>query len=347
MSLRYVVAGLLLMAVPARAQPSGPPGPPAVGVAQAKLTEVTETSQFVGRIEAINRVALVARVTGFLEKQFFHGGEEVHQGELLYRIEQGPFQAALAQQQATVAQANALLQNNTQTLGRAQALLSGPAGQQSLVDSAVAQQRSQAAQLAAAEAQLKIAQINLAYTEITAPIDGDISRTAVTEGNVVGPGTGTLAMLVSQDPMYVTFPVSVRAAIELRDRYEGKGGFAAVVIRVQLPDGKMYDQPGHLNYVDPSVAPNTDTLLLRGTVANPIRPGMTAAGGTGSRDLADGEFVTVLLEGVQPVQMLGIPREAVLSDQQASKGATFGWWGRGTRWSSGGCSSGRARRLWR
>ncbi len=315
---RYLGALLLFCATPAWAQLGGPAGPPAVGVEQVKRTEVTETSQFVGRIEAINRVALIARVTGYLDKQFFRGGEEVKQGELLYQIEQAPFQAVLAQQQATVAQANALLQNNTQTLTRAQSLLHGPAGQQSVVDSAVAQQRSQAAQLASAEAQMRAAQINLGYTQITAPVDGKISRTAVTPGNVVGPGTGTLAVIVSQDPMYVTFPVSVRAAIELRDRYAGKGGFAGVVIRLQLPDGKVYDKVGHLNYVDPSVAPNTDTLLLRGTIANPQQPGLGQPGQNGSRELTDGEFVTVLLEGAQPVQLLGIPRQAVLSDQQGS-----------------------------
>jgi membrane fusion protein (multidrug efflux system) len=308
----------LLAAAPltALAQP-GPGGPPAVGVVKAEPTEVTETSQFVGRIEAVRRVNLIARVTGFLEKRYFEEGSEVHAGDLLYRIEQPPFQAQVAQQQANVAQANALLLNNTQTLQRQQALANTPAGQQSLVDSAVAQQRSAAAQLAAAQAQLKVAQINLDYTDIKAPIDGKISRTAVNEGNVVGPSTGTLATIVSQDPMYVTFPISVRAAIDLRDRYADKGGFNAVVIKLQLPDGTLYAQPGHLDYVDPTIATNTDTLLLRGEIPNPLLPG-AKPGAPGDRALTDGEFVTVLLEGVQPVSALAIPRAAVLSDQQGS-----------------------------
>lgn len=313
---RLSVLLLVLLAGPAAAQPGpGMGGPPAVGVVKAKPTAITETSQFVGRIEAERRVNLVARVTGFLEQRYFKAGSEVHKGQLLYRIEQAPYQAQVAQQQAAVAQNNAVLQNNNQTLARAQALIHTPAGQQSLVDSAIAQQRSSAAQLAAAQAQLKVAQINLAYTEIRAPIDGIITRTAINVGNVVGPTSGTLATIVSQDPMYVVFPISVRAALDLRDRYARKGGFKAVIIKLRLPDGSLYDQAGHLDYVNPTVAQNTDTLLLRGTIPNPVRPGSTP-GQPGGRDLADGEFVTVLLQGVQPVQALAIPRAAILSDQQ-------------------------------
>ena len=316
MSPRFAIIALLLTAAPALAQP-GPGGPPAVGVVQAKETAIIESNEFVGRIEAEKRVNLVARVVGFLDKRDFTEGAEVHEGDLLYVIEQAQYQAQVAQQQAAVASANALLVNNTQTLERAQALIHTPAGQQSLVDSGLAQQRSAAAQLASAQAQLRLAQINLDYTQIKAPIDGKISRTAVNVGNVVGPTTGTLATIVSQDPMYVVFPISVRIAIDLRDRYASKGGFSALVIKLRLPNGDSYDQEGHLDYADPTVAQGTDTILLRGAIANPVRAG-SKPGTVGDRDLADGEFVTVLLQGVQPVQALAIPRAAVLSDQQGS-----------------------------
>lgn len=318
MPLRFALLALLLAAAPAFAQPGpGAGGPPAVGVVQAKQTAITETSEFVGRIEAVKRVNLVARVTGFLEKRTFDEGAEVHEGDVLYTIEQPPFQAQVAQQQAAVAQANALLQNNTLTLERAQTLLNTPAGQRSRVDDALAQQRSAAAQLAAAQAQLRLAQISLDYTEIKAPIDGKISRTTVNVGNVVSPSTGPLATIVSQDPMYVLFPISVRSAVELRDRYADKGGFKAVVIRLRLLSGKLYGPEGHLDYADPSVAQSTDTILLRGLIPNPLLPGMEP-GQPGNRQLADGQFVTVLLQGVEPVQALAIPRQAVLSDQQGS-----------------------------
>ncbi len=307
---------LAAFAVPALAQP-GPAGPPAVGVAQAQKRPVIEISEFVGRIQAVSRVDLVARVTAFIQERHFTEGAEVHTGDLLYRLERAPFEAQVAQQAAAVATATAVLAGGNLVLGRAEALLNGPAGQRSLVDDARATQRSQAAQLIGAQAQLRLAQVNLDYTEIKAPIDGKISRTTVTEGNVVSPSSGTLATIVSQDPMYVLFPISVRAALDLRDRYADKGGFSAVTIKVTLPNAEVYDQAGQLDYVDPTVAPNTDTLTLRGRMPNPVRPG-SKAGQPGDRELSDGMFVTVKLEGVQPVEQIAVPRVSVLSDQQGS-----------------------------
>jgi len=87
------------------------------------------------------------------------------------------------------------------------------------------------------------------------------------------------------------------------------------VIKLRLPTGEIYGQDGKLDYVSPTVAENTDTVTLRGVVPNPVLPGLKA-GEPGSRELTDGEFVTVLLEGVQPITVLAIPRAAVLSDQQ-------------------------------
>ena len=295
------------------AQP-GPQGPPAVGTAVVATRPIIETSEFIGRVQAIGRVELVARVTAFLVKRDFTEGAEVKAGDSLYELERPPFEATVATQAANVAQAEAQLQGNQLTLGRAEALLNTPAGQRSRVEDAQSQQRSQAAQLAAAQAQLRLAQVNLSYTEIKAPIDGKISRTTVTVGNVVGPNSGTLATIVSQDPMYVLFPVSVRAAIDLRDRYAEKG-FGAVAIKLKLPNGVTYDQVGKLDYVDPTVAPNTDTLTFRARIPNPFRKGF-AAGDPGNRELSDGQFVTVLLQGVEPIQALAIPRVAILSDQQ-------------------------------
>jgi membrane fusion protein, multidrug efflux system len=307
----------LLLGLPlagAKAQPA-PGGPPAVGVVRAEPQQITQTNEFIGRIQAIGRVALVARVTAFLEKRDFVEGSEVKQGDLLYLLEQPPFQAQVDYNKANVAQLEAQHRNAELTLERAQYLLKTVAGQQSNVDAALAQERSLAAQIAAAQAQLQTAQINLGYTEIRAPIAGRISSTAVTEGNVVSPTSGTLATLVSQDPMYVVFPIALRTGLELRDRYAPKGGFSAVLIRLRLPNGKIYAQVGHLDYVSPTVAENTDTVTVRGVISNSMLRGIKA-GDPGSRELTDGEFVTVLLEGVQPVSVLGIPRAAVLSDQQ-------------------------------
>jgi membrane fusion protein, multidrug efflux system len=292
-----------------------PGGAPAVGVIRAERQQITQSDEFIARVQAVSRVALVARVTGFLEKRLFVEGAEVRKGDLLYQLEQPPFRALVDAGKATVDQLEAQHRNAAQTLERAEQLLRTQAGPQSNVDTALAAERALAAQVAGAKAQLQTAEINLGYTEIRAPIDGMISSTAVTEGNVVSPTTGALATLVSQDPMYVIFPISARTGLDLRDRYAKTGGFGAVVIKLRLPDGRIYGESGKADYVSPTVSENTDTLIVRGVIPNPVFPGMTA-GQPGSRELVDGEFVTVLLEGVEPITVLAIPRAAVLSDQQ-------------------------------
>jgi membrane fusion protein (multidrug efflux system) len=303
-----LAVGAFGMVATAQAQ-QGQAGPPAVGVLEATKRPITETNEFLGRIEAINRVAVVARVTAFLDKRLFVEGTEIKTGDLLYHLERGPFEADLKSKQAQVAQLQATLVNARLTTDRARTLLGGPAGQQSTYDSALANQQSLEAQIQAAQAQVDLSQINLDYTEIHSPIDGRIGRTAVTEGNVVTPNSGTLTTIVSQDPMYVTFPISLREGLLLRDRYATRGGFKAVVIRIRLTDGRVYDQVGQLNFVNNTIDQGTDTILLRGTIPNPQITG-------GVRELTDNEFVSVLLESVQPVEVLAIPRSAVLSDQQ-------------------------------
>ncbi len=321
-SLLTTAAIALSLNTTAQAQPA-PSGPPAVGVIDATTRPIVETSEFLGRVEATNRVDIVARVTAFMDKRVFREGAEVKTGDLLYQLERGPFEADLATKQAQVAQLQATLENAKLTTERARTLLGGPAGMQSSYDAAIANQRSLEAQVLAAQAQVKFSQINLDYTEIRSPIDGMIGRTAVTDGNVVSPSSGVLTTIVSQDPMYVTFPVPVRQALELRERYVTKGGFNAVVIKVRLPNGRIYGQAGKLNFANNTIAQSTDTLTVRGVIPNPTLHDPSTTGGP-VRELTDGEFVTVMLEGVQPVEVLAIPRAAVLSDQQGDYVFTVG-----------------------
>jgi membrane fusion protein (multidrug efflux system) len=263
----------------------------------------------------MNRVDIVARVTAFLDEVRFKDGAEVEKGDILYRLERGPFEADLDAKKAVAEQMAAQLQNASAALGRAQMLLERQAGTPATADTALATERSFAAQLLGANASVKQSQINLGYTEIAAPIDGKIGRTAITPGNVVNPGSGVLTTIVGQDPMYVVFPISVRTSLQLRERYADKGGFDAVVIRLKLPDGRSYDQTGKLDFVDNTIQMGTDTLTVRGIIPNPIlAPGQGSDGRT--RELSDNEFVSVFLEGVEPIQVLAVPRSAVLSDQQ-------------------------------
>jgi membrane fusion protein (multidrug efflux system) len=274
--------------------------PPVVGIITAATQPVYAQTTYTGRIQSPEIVQIQARVTGYLESQNFTDGQAVHQGDLLYVIEQPPYQAAVDQAQAAVAQAQAQARNAELTLARAQALLHTDVGQQSMVDAAEATALSDEAAIQSAEAQLKTAQINLAYTEIHAPISGVMSATTVTPGNVVSPGSGTLATLVSEDPMYVTFELPTADA--LADRATA----AQLQVQLQLPDGSTYAQPGHIDFINNQITPSTDTLTWRATLPNP------------DHALTDGEFVTVTLRAAQPQTQLVLPLAAIITDQLGS-----------------------------
>lgn len=305
-----IACGLLaLLTPPALAQVPGG-GPPAVGVVVVEPQEIRETSEFNGRVEATDRVNVVARVAAFLEEQLFREGADVKKGDLLFRLERPPYEADVEAKQAAVAQAQAQLDNANLSFERADQLRKSGSGSQSALDNAEAAQRTAAAQLRSAQAALRASQISLGYTEIRSPIEGRIGRASVTVGNVVSSSSGTLATVVSQDPMYVTFPVPTRKLIELQQKHATDGGAEkALRIRLRLPDGRIYGQTGTLDFVDVSVASATDSITLRGTIPNPVGP-------DGHRELFNDEFVRVVLESATPQQVLAIPRAAVMTDQQ-------------------------------
>ena len=300
----------------ALAQPM-PSGPPPVGVVTVERRPMTESYEFNGRIQPINSVNIVARVVAWLDKQLFVEGTDVKKGDLLYTLEKPPFQAAVDRQKAAVAQAEAQLKNADIELWRAQQLVERSAGTQQRVDTAEANQRVAAAQLKAAHAQLETAQIDLDYTDIYSPIDGRIGRTSVTIGNVVSPSSGTLTTVISQDPIYAVFPIPTRRAIELRERYADKGGFDAVKNRLRLPDGRIYDQTGKLDFTDNKISESTDSLNVRAVIPNPVLA-TAEAGGVRLRELVADEFVTVLVDSVDPRQVIAVPRAAILADQQGN-----------------------------
>ena len=276
---------------------------------------MTDSYEFNGRIQAMDSVTISARLVAFLDKRLFTEGADVKKGDLLYTLEKAPFQAAVDVQKAAVAQAEAQLENDNTDLWRKQQLIKTFAVSQQALDNALAAQRVAAAQLKAAQAQLETAQINLDYTEIRSPIDGRIGRTSVTIGNVVGPTSGTLITIVSQDPMYVVFSVPTRRALELREQYADKGGFDAIKVRIRLPDGRVYSETGKLDFANNKIAQDTDTLLFRAIIPNPVLPSQTA-GGVALRELSADEFVTAMVESVDPRQVVAVPRAAILADQQ-------------------------------
>src|SRR5690348_10334069 len=197
-----------------QAQPAGQATP--VGTVLAEKRNVTQATTFVGRVQAKDRVEVRARVTGYLDEVQFKEGDVIAVGAPLYRIEPGPFEAAVQQAQGEVLRAQGQLTNATLQRQRSDELVKTGAQSVAVRDERVAAEQTAQGNLASAQAALQNAKINLGYTEITSPIAGRVGRSAVTKGNVVGPDSGTLTTIVSVDPMYVLFPVSQREFLELQ-----------------------------------------------------------------------------------------------------------------------------------
>jgi membrane fusion protein (multidrug efflux system) len=154
-----------------------------------------------------------------------------------------------------------------------------------------------------AEANLRTAKINLGYTEMASPITGRAGKTNITRGNVVDPQSGSLTMIVSQDPMYVTFPVSQREFLRAQQT-EHKEDITGIKVQLRFADGSTYKQPGQINFVDVSVDRSTDTISVRATFPNP------------DSALVDGQLVRVGLESAKAEEKIVIPQAALIADQQ-------------------------------
>ena len=230
----------------------GEPAAVAVGTVYAERKPIARTADFVGRIEAINRVEIRARVKGYLEAVLFKEGDLVKEGQPLYRIEKGLFEAAVEQESGALERAKAALTLAELQRKRAEDLLAKASGTVVARDQAVAEVDQAKGAVMTAEANLRTAQINLGYTDITAPITGKIGRTSLTKGNVVGPESGPLATIVSQDPMYVTFPVSQREFLKAQEE-KGERDPKSIKVRIRFSDGSVYDQLGVVNFIDVTV----------------------------------------------------------------------------------------------
>jgi membrane fusion protein (multidrug efflux system) len=299
-----LLAPLLAACDEKKAAEAPPPPAPAVGVASAAIKGVAQAYNFVGRIKAVNTVQLRARVEGFLEKVLFREGDDVQTGQLLYQIEKAQLQAQVDQAQANVAAAEATELNAQLQYNRSLELVRNQNVSQATVDQNRANLDSAKATVLQNQAVLTQAQVNLSYTDIKAPIDGRIGLTAYTEGNLVNPASGVLATIVSQDPIYVVFPVSERQLEEIREaRRQENGSLTKIEILVRLPSGKEYQHPGVWNYTDPQVDQTTDTLTMRATLPNP------------ERQLTDGEFVTVVIRERKEQPRLVVPQAALQVDQ--------------------------------
>ena len=281
-------------------QAEAPAPPPAVTVVAVLKQDIKPTATFTGRVQARDKVELRARVEGFLQKRLFTEGQDVKEGELLFVIEQEPYKATISEIKANIEKAQAQLSLANVEFERASQLVARQTGTQQRLDEATAKQADARGEIARLKASLEKAELQLSYTEITAPLAGRIGRATVSVGNFVGPQSGPLATIVRQDPIYVSFPVTQREMLEVRkDEKAGENP----TIYLKLADGTRYDQPGKVNFVDVTVNPGTDTVQVRAQFPNP------------DRLLVDGQLISVVAEEGTARTALLIPQRAIQIDQ--------------------------------
>ncbi|MGB5198672.1 MAG: efflux RND transporter periplasmic adaptor subunit [Sedimenticolaceae bacterium] len=281
------------------------PPPPAVVAVQAETRPVEDQAQFVGRVVAVDKVELRARVQGFLKARRFSEGQQVAVGDELFLIEPDQYEAVVQQRQADVAKAVADAENADAQYKRGRELLKTKAIAQSKVDELKAAALVAEAGIAQAKAALVAAELDLGYTKVIAPVAGRIGLSKYTVGNLVGASSDPLATIVSADPIYVEFPLTQRELLEARRRIKAKGAdMEDLVVRAKLADGSVYDRPGRLNFIDVTTDAGTDTVSLRAELPNP--DGL----------LVDGQYAGVTVEAGEPQSAIVIPQSALQLDQQ-------------------------------
>jgi RND family efflux transporter MFP subunit len=310
MAIRHgLAAALILLAIPAAAQQATDPAPPKVTVTAAYSREITQEVSFIGRGEAIDKVDLVARVSGFLQEARVENGAEVAAGDVLFRIEPDTYQAAVAAREADLASARASLELAGIELRRTDELVQRGSSPQSELDVARADQQSAEAAVKAADAALRQAELDLGYTDVIAPFDGRVGRIDRSVGDLVGPTTGPLVTLVREAPIFVAFSLSERQMVTLLQEIQENAGDDSNMadgpaVHVTLPNGTDLGETGTIAFADNRVDPTTGTVTIRAEFANT------------DRLIFDGAFLTVRIEARAPVERLLVPQASVQRDQQ-------------------------------
>jgi membrane fusion protein (multidrug efflux system) len=301
-----LTAALVSATSAAQAQPAAGPGaPPApsVIVETAAMQDVADRQSFTGRIQAIDKVTIRARVEGFIKQRGFEEGAEVKKDQLLFALEQEPYEAAVALAEANLASAKAAAQLAQATVDRVAPLAERGNASQAALDEARAGLSQAEAAVRAQEANLTKARLDLGYATMLSPMDGRTGRANFSIGEFVGPASNPLVTVVRQDPMYVAFPVPQRTLLQVRR--DGIGA-DSVTVSLRLPDGSTYEHEGVIKFTEVEGNPGTDTVTVRATVPNP------------DGYLVDQQLINVTVMAKQADPRLLISQSGVLLDQQGA-----------------------------
>jgi membrane fusion protein, multidrug efflux system len=309
-AMRATLASTLLSLAACGADPAQPPPPPSVTVAHPLAKDITDWDEYTGRIEAVESVEVRARVSGYLQSVHFDEGSMIEEGALLFVIDPRPYRAVLEEATAELARAKARLDLAGNDRDRAERLFTSRAISEEELDARTQEQREAAAALAASEAAVRAADLNVEFTEVRAPIGGRIGRLHVTRGNLVSGGTEgstLLTTIVSVDPVYVYFTGDEReylkySRLNLEGTRPSSRDFANPV-RIRLADETQFRREGRMDFVANTLDEASGTIQGRALFANTdglLTPGM---------------FVTLQLLGRGPYEALLVPDEAIGADQ--------------------------------
>ena len=295
---------------PAPAAQQAAPAAQTVPVVLPKVQAVSDTLVVTGNAESVNTVKLVARVPGYLEQIHFQDGQLVKKGDLLFTVQQDQYKDQLQQAEAQLEAARAARDHAHLEVGRYTALLKQHAAAQVEVDHWVFEEKTAEANILGAQAQVALAKLNLGYTEVQAPFDGQMGRHLVDPMNMVGGDGGlpALAEIMQLDPIYVAASISAQQALQIRANLDQRrlslDDLHKVPIEAQLSDETGFPHRGTIQYVAPQIDSATGTLYVRGVMRNP------------NRTLLPGMFVNIRLPmGKVTKSALLVPEIALQEDQ--------------------------------
>lgn len=278
--------------------------PPEVSIVTVAPERMVVTTELPGRLEATRIAQVRARVPGIVQKRVFQEGSEVKAGDILFRIDAAPFQAAYNSTQAALAKAEANLAQANLKVQRYQPLVETNAISKQEFDDALTAQKQATADVAAAKAARETARLNLGYATVNAPISGRIGRAQVTEGALVGQGEATpLATIQQLDPIYATLTQSSTEFLQLqRAMASGQlksAGKGQAKVNLVTEDGRVYPHAGKLLFSDLSVDESSGAVRLRAEFPNP------------DRFLLPGMYVRARLEQAVKDSAITVPQQAV------------------------------------
>lgn len=300
---RLVPIGLLIGTALVGCGKSPPPADPAptVVVAAPIVREVRDWDDYAGRFEAVDAVEIRPRVSGMLQAVHFRDGQNVKKGQLLFTIDPRPIEAQLAQSRAQLARAKAAQANADAALRRGKTLSGTHLISESDLELLSAQALQAAADVAAAEANMQANGLNLEFTRVTAPLDGQISRHRLAAGNLVEAGATVLTTIVTLDPIRFVFDAPEAALLKYK-REQGSDALGNDV-DIRLQDETEFHWKGHIEFIDNALDAGSGTIRTRAVVQNP----------TGF--LTPGMFGHMRRFESKPVKAMLIPDESVVNDQ--------------------------------